>query len=245
MIRVPLPRNGPPCAYRSGMVTFRWLGAVALLGSVGCSSSSIANAPDAGGGGGDGSTVGDSSSSTDAGANSDGNAGDTGSADAGCVTGSVTFEIQAAPGSSTAYCLGAPDMCSSQWLTVRPADGGAPLNLGSGCETQCGNCQPVACANQCAVPSRLGDGGAQTTWDGTYSASATCGAGVACISPACAAPGNYVATFCGYATLPDASALECMGSSTATCTDKTFVWPPLAGSSPVQGVIGESTGDAG
>jgi hypothetical protein len=228
------------------MVTFRWLGAVALLGSVGCSSSSAANAPDGGAGGGDGSTGNDASPLTDGGANSDANAGDTGSADAGCVTGLVTFQVQTAPGSSAAYCLGAPDSCSSSWLTVRPADGGAPLSIGLACEAACANCQPVACSDQCAVPSRLGDGGAQSTWDGTYSASGTCGAtAMACVSPACAAPGNYVATFCGYAASPDASAFECTGSSTPTCTDKPFVWPPAAGSSPVQGFLGEATGDAG
>jgi hypothetical protein len=227
------------------MVTFRWLGAVVLLGSVGCSSSSAPGAPDGSAGGGDGSTQGDAGSPADAVA-----AGETGTADAGCVTGLVTFEVQTAPGSPTRYCLGAPDSCSANWLTIRPAsapaDGGAALNLGSGCETQCGNCQPVACANLCAVPTALGDGGAQQTWDGTYSASGTCGAGMACISPACAPPGNYVATFCGYAASPDASAFECAGSSAPTCMDKPFAWPPAAGSAPVQGFLGgDSTGDAG
>jgi hypothetical protein len=90
----------------------------------------------------------------------------------------------AAPGNTTGYCLGAPSNCSAEWLVIRPADGGT-LSIDTSCQTQCGDCQPVACSAICPAPSPLGDGGAQSTWDGTYYASATCGAGMACVSQTC------------------------------------------------------------
>ncbi len=170
-------------------------------------------------------------------------ASDAGAADAGCVTGSVSFELQAAPGAS--YCLGAAGTCSGQWLDIVPANGGASLGIDMPCETQCSECQPVACSNLCAVASPLGDGGAQTIWNGTYFASGTCGAGTSCVSQACAPAGNYIARFCGYAESADASTFGCAGSSTPTCIEKPFVWPPPAGSPPVQGVLGGATADAG
>jgi hypothetical protein len=161
------------------------------------------------------------------------------------VNGTVTFEIQAAPGAKTAYCLGAPGSCSSNWLGIRPA-GGTYFGIDMPCETNCSACQPIACTNLCAAASRLGDGGAQSGWDGTYFASSTCGAGTACVNEVCAPAGSYIASFCGYATSADASAFGCTaGSSTPTCTEVPFVWPPPAGSPPVVGVIGGSAADAG
>jgi len=212
------------------MAILRWLGVTSLAGCMGCTGS-VANAPDGSAGAGDGSTEGDAATSSDA------KTGDAGSADAACVTGSATFVLQAAPGSAVGYCLGAPGTCSTEWLAIRPADGGT-LSIDATCQTQCGDCQPVACPALCALPSSLGDGGARSTWDGTYYATGTCGAGTACVSPTCAPAGNYVATFCGYAEVPDAASFGCSGSSTPTCVETPFAWPPPAGSSPVQGVLG-------
>jgi hypothetical protein len=243
------------------MTNLRWIGGAALAGLLGCSGESFTTAPDGstappddGPVPLDGSPTADASDaskptdsgptdagSADAPASTDG----AGPTDAGCVKGIVNFEIQAAPGSTTAYCLGAPGSCSSNWLGIRLA-GGTDLGLSMICEADCHDCQPVACANLCAVTARLGDGGAQTSWDGNYFASSTCGAGTACVNEACAPAGNYVASFCGYATSADASAFECIGSSSPTCTDVPFMWPLPAGSAPIVGIIGgTTTADAG
>jgi len=213
------------------MTSYTWLGALVVMGSVGCSGS-VTSGTDGGAGGGDATTP------SDAGAMSDAKAPDGGSADAACVTGTVTFEILAAPGSTTGYCLGPPNTCSAQWLEILAAGSDASLAFEMPCVTTCAQCQPIACTDQCAVPSPLGDAGARTTWDGTYYASGTCGAGMACVDPACAPPGSYVARFCGYAETPDASPFGCTGAATPTCKDTPFTWPPAAGGAPVQGVLG-------
>jgi hypothetical protein len=202
----------------------RWLGATALAASLGCSSTG--NRSDGG---------------------ADAGLGDASSVEAACVTGPVadvaTFVLTAAPGNS-GYCLGAPGTCSGQWLFIRAADGGA-LPIDAICQPQCGSCEPVACSKDCAVPSPLGDDGAMVSWNGTYYPSGTCGAGTACFDQACAPPGDYVATFCAYAEAPDSSAFECTGASAPTCVETPFVWPPPAGSSPVQGVLAAPGADAG
>jgi hypothetical protein len=221
----------------------RWLGTMAVVGSLGCGSTD-SNAPDGSAGGQDGSATDDSSFPSDGAGAPDARVADAGSRDAGCVTGSVSFMIVAGPDAPT-YCLGAPGACSSEWLSIRPADGGASLGLEMPCETRCSDCQPVACNNLCIAAERLGDGGARTTWDGTFLTSSTCGSGTACVAEACAPAGNYVARFCGYAESSDASTFGCTGSSTPTCTETPFPWPPVPGSPPVQGILGVAAADAG
>src|SRR5580692_3629592 len=94
-----------------GMAHLRWLGAVALAGSFGCSGGSFssgldasASEPDASAGGPEGSSPADAPFASDAiyapdtPQSSDAGAGEAGSNDAGCVKGTVNFEIQAAPG---------------------------------------------------------------------------------------------------------------------------------------------------
>jgi hypothetical protein len=225
------------------MATVRWLGGLALAGCVGCIGNSFSTAPDASTGGPDGPVSGDAPSDTPE--LPDSKAGDAGVTDAGCVMGTVSFDIETPPGTTTPYCLGAPGTCSSTWLDIRPV-GGTSLGIEMPCETTCAACQPIACANLCAAASRLGDGGAQTSWDGTYFASGTCGTTTACVRQACAPAGEYVAKFCGYATTADAGVLGCVGSSsTPTCTELPFTWPPQAGSGPVVGIIGAPAADAG
>jgi hypothetical protein len=238
------------------MAHLRLIGGVALAGLLGCSGGSFSTAPDGSTGGpDDGGVRQDGPDTLDASEPPDSGPADAGShdapptdagpTDAGCVKGTVNFEIQAAPGSTTTYCLGAPGSCSSTWLGIRPASG-TDLGLGMTCEADCRNCQPIACSNLCAAAARLGDGGAQTSWDGNYFASSTCGAGTACLNEVCAPAGNYVASFCGFATSADAAAFACIGSSqTPTCTEVPFTWPPPAGSPPIVGVIGGTTADAG
>jgi hypothetical protein len=150
----------------------------------------------------------------------------------------MTFVLDNDPTSTTSFCLGGTGTCSAQWLDIRSGTGSS-LAIDMPCETTCAACQPVACDNLCAVPSPLGDAGVQTTWDGTFFTSGTCGAGVACVSGSCAAAGVYTARACGYAESPDAGALVgCQGSSTPTCVEAPFQWPPPAGTPPLHLVLG-------
>ena len=235
------------------MADFRWLVAMALVGSLGCSADD-SSVPDGGASGQDSSRPDDAAPSPDAPAILEGSTPDVGSAEAGpaeagpssdggCVTASVNFDLRPGVGAPP-YCLGAPGSCSSDWFGVRPAHG-TSLGLEANCRTQCSDCQPVACSNLCAAAVRLGDGGAQTSWEGTYFAPSTCGVATSCLNQACAPPGNYIATFCGYAANADASTFDCVGSSTPTCTDIPFVWPPAPGSPFVQGFLGGPPPDAG
>ncbi len=225
------------------MPNYRWLGASVLTSLLGCGGT-FAEVADGGPDGADGSASDAAAPGADAAppgsdAATDGGSPDTGAPDTGCATGSVTFEVTAAPSATNAYCLGAPATCSGQWVAIRPAGTNAPLTISAQCEATCGSCEPVACPAICAVPSRLGTTGARTTWDGTYYDTGTCGAAaLLCVTPVCAAPGNYIARFCGYPEAADASTLGCTGSSTPTCTETMFVWPPPGGSSVVQGVLG-------
>jgi hypothetical protein len=94
------------------------------------------------------------------------------------------------------------------WLAIAPS-GEPPLNLlKGGCGVGCPAFRPEPAMAQ------------SFTWDGTYYPS---DAG-ACQTPACAAPGNYVATLCvGYAG-------EDAGPETAppTCKQVAFAWPPTS-----------------
>ena len=83
-------------------------------------------------------------------------------------------------------------------------------------------------------------GGETRVWDGTYFASSTCGAGMACVNEACVEAGRYVARMCAHAD-PDGGATAppyCDPVQTPTCVDVPFEWPPDGGVAAVTGVIG-------
>jgi hypothetical protein len=87
--------------------------------------------------------------------------------------------------------------------------------------------------------------GEQRSWDGTYFAASTCGAGTACIAPACASQGRYTAKMCAYAqTSGGGGAPFCNAVQTPTCATIDFDWPPPGGSATVTGMLDE-TGDGG
>jgi hypothetical protein len=219
------------------MTLFRVLGAVALAGSLGCTGT-LVSAGDGGSAEGGGGT--DGGTSTDA---ADGGAGEGGA----CVTGSITFALHAAPGSSNRFCLGGPGSCSSEWLSIHPMGSSSALTIDAPCEAKCGDCQPVACTALCAAPNPLGPSGAQRMWDGTFFAqSSKCGATNSCYDTSCAPAGHYVATMCGYPNQGgDASIPPCSPGMTPTCVDVDFDWPPPAGSPDVSGTLGGSASDAG
>jgi hypothetical protein len=227
------------------MKSLRTAFAVFLLAS-GCSSSA-ATTSDSGEPPVDGSIQSDANASNDS-----GGSGQTDAPGVSCPTGSVDFRLQQDPGSTATYCLGPSGSCSgNDWLSILPADGGTELGLVMQCVPNCGDCQPVACSNLCALASPLTDAGAHLSWDGTYLRSGTCGGGTSCTASACAAAGNYVARLCGYAEPPDASSSSLgppactLASQTPTCTDIPFVWPPPSGTASFTGTIGAAELDGG
>ena len=225
--------------------------ALALVALLGCGGTSVAASPDAAAPGGDdasgdGSAIIDAPTSpTDSPTDSPVDAGAPGT---NCSTGTVTFELRLAPGAGgTTYCLGPPTSCTgAAWLSIRPASGGDALSLDTGCVADCNDCQPVACSDICATPLALGDGGANSSWDGTYYTRSTCGAALDCVSDECAPAGNYIASLCGFPEAADASPTggECNGATPPTCVDVPFAWPPPSGSAVVVGELGGPTGDA-
>lgn len=100
------------------------------------------------------------------------------------------------------------------WLTIDHAGVALILERGN-CDHSCPAFQPE-------------DAGAQSlTWDGTYyPVSEPGGPEGPCEVPACASPGNYVATFCVASSLGDGGASR--QEAPPTCKTVNFVWPPTA-----------------
>ena len=161
-----------------------------------------------------------------------------------CLTGTVSFSFHAAAASMTSYCLGKPGACTNDWLSILTADGSESLSLVYGCVPDCSHCETLSCPLICEPSTPLGASGVQMSWDGTFVEHLTCGASIACTHPACAPAGNYIARLCAYAELPGAGS-TCPGSSTPTCTDVPFMWPPPGGASSVEGVIANDGADSG
>jgi hypothetical protein len=158
----------------------------------------------------------------------------------------VSFQLHAAAGDGTTYCLGGPGSCSGgDWLSILSADGGASFSQVMGCMPDCNDCQPVACSKLCIATPALGDAGAHTTWDGTYLEDTTCGASIACTNGKCARAGSYIARMCGFPETDASFAAECLGTAMPTCVDVPFVWPPPSGTSTVEATLGGTSGDAG
>jgi hypothetical protein len=201
----------------------------------GCGGSTFMTSPDGGGGGPDAGQ--DGASGVDA---SDGGGDGPGA----CPTKSIDFVLQVAGGSIQSFCNGGPG-CALGWLTI-VGPGGTALSLGAPCATDCNKCQPIACPLICAVSSPIPQGGLQQSWDGTVYDSSTCGAGISCTTPDCAAAGSYTAHMCAYATdaAADASFGVCTGS-TPTCVDVPFVWPPASAGTVVRGTVGSPGGSDG
>jgi hypothetical protein len=160
-----------------------------------------------------------------------------------CADGSLVFAIHASMANDSgppAFCLGAPDSCSTDWLSIHPADAGAgaAFRIDQPCEAQCRVCEAVACAALCASAAPLGPEGAQRSWDGTYYTSETCAGDLPCFEMACAPPGRYLATMCAHADLGQPGALlPCEPASAATCVDVAFSWPPAEDAGRIEGTI--------
>ncbi|HXX66644.1 MAG TPA: hypothetical protein VEK07_05665 [Polyangiaceae bacterium] len=228
------------------------LGLLGLVGLIGCTGMAFTAAPPDGGSGGPHGDGGEPPSAADA-----SDAADVGSRDADggspsdaagtCASGSIEFEMDIAPGVSTVYCAGSGS-CGT-WLSILPAGDGGALTIDMPCMAQCGVCQPVACpAIACVAATPMTAAGVTQSWDGTFYASGTCGSqDLACITPSCAPSGHYVARMCANATTAlDAAPNACEGATTtATCVDVDFDWPPAGGDAVVIGTLGSPGQDGG
>lgn len=235
-------------------------GLVGLVVLIGCGAPFTTAAPDGGGGGGNGDggepndaeagSVDGEAGPQDAEAGSlDGEAGSvdaeagTGGGDASgeCVSGSIEFEMNVASGTSTTYCAGPGGSCGPDWLSILPPGDGGALTIDESCTADCSNCQPVLCpAITCAASTPVTASGVKRPWDGTLYTAGTCGpTRLTCASASCAAAGHYVARMCGS---PEADAgLGCVVTTTTTCVDVGFDWPPPdGGQSTVVGTLGST-----
>jgi hypothetical protein len=169
-----------------------------------------------------------------------------GAVDAGCLTGLVSFQLVVAAGSSTTYCNGMSNSCAYDGLLIERQGSTSVLEQVSTCMATCSACEAIECAIYCASSAVIGDAGStRLTWDGTYAQPGTCGpSALACQTPRCAPPGDYVAHMCAFAEAPDAATTGGTGSqgctatvSVPTCVDVPFTWPP-SGDAAVRGTIG-------
>jgi hypothetical protein len=159
-----------------------------------------------------------------------------GGVDGTCLQTSVTFQMipwHPEGGAPADYCAGMG--CGADWLTLKTATGEI-LGRSFLCGVDCSDCSSKPCPPiACILPDHLKPEGATLTWDGTYFASATCGAAKQCSQAACVAAGTHlVATMCAYPSIGPDGGFGCMGANTPNCVDVPFDYPPPA---PVVGVI--------
>jgi hypothetical protein len=105
------------------------------------------------------------------------------------------------------------------------------LNVGaSWCGVRCSDCLALPCP---AIPVCIGQAGGvmittvESTWDGSYVESSTCGNAVACTTPRFVRPGRYVARLCatpGEVTMTGAAPV-CTATGSDACMDVPFDLP--------------------
>ena len=213
----------------------------------------------AGGGAGTGSGGSSSGGVTASGGASSGGASSGGASSGGASTGGVTsgsggnggascapvsFHMnRGGPPPGTDFCSGPPNCADGDQFGVLDGSSNA-LTIGLSCGmTDCSTCLSTPCPpGSCHFSSPISAAGMDFTWDGTAYARVTgCGNGgiaVACYSAHCAPPGHYVARMCAYELPPSSDdgtqVCELHASSTPTCVDVPFDYPPAA---PVVGVL--------
>lgn len=165
---------------------------------------------------------------------------DAGDDAAACASGTIRFRFVST--ASDQFCIGAPTSCTATWLSIRK-DTGEELVIDRPCVPDCSSCEPIGCPASCAAPSQMRAGGVAGAWDGTKWSSSVCGTGAACVARSCANAGRYFAKMCAYREIPgDAAGSFCNPTTTATCTEVGFDWPPANATTEVLGVI---RGDGG
>lgn len=153
-----------------------------------------------------------------------------------CASGSIHFRFVST--SNHAYCIGAPSTCTVEWLSIRRYYGGETLPLDNTCLGSCSSCETVGCPALCAAPAHLAATGQERTWDGAYYPVGTCGdGGTICADRACAERGRYIARMCAYRDLAATPGAFCSPTSTASCVEREFDWPPETGTAEITGVL--------
>lgn len=199
------------------------------LALAGCGGSvSTGNSPDGGAGGGNTPDGGASGNATPD--------GGTGGGSTMCTKSSVTFEMIAwreDGGMPADYCAGTG--CGGTWLSIKNPKG-EPIERGFACGVSCDGCMLQPCAPMaCIMPHHLPYQGESETWDGTYFAQSTCGAGIQCEQQQCVAAGSHlVATMCAYPSTSPNAGFGCVGSAMPRCVDVPFDYPAAG---PVVGII--------
>ncbi len=141
--------------------------------------------------------------------------------------GTVTFQLTAANGKSSDWCVGS--QCSDSWVSVT-TNAGKPVTFSVLCGVMCSTCTMTPCPPvACRLPQPMKDQGETMTWDGTDWQQSTCGANVSCRGRQCAAPGHYIAKMCGSHSIPDGGTFgQCSTNPMLTCVDVPFDYPTSA-----------------
>jgi hypothetical protein len=186
-------------------------------------------------------------------------AGDAGSQPVRCEGGSITFKLTVAPDSTTEYSVAPGNAyCGSwgnYWLTIRPAGSVSsrphdhdlpPLSVTTfTCFHTCDStCRPYDCEGPCFPAQTIGTDGVTDFFDGRYTVFSFCSGG-GCYSVACAPPGDYIATLCGYPGTGAGPNIVGHFSATPTCVEAPFAWPPQVSGQVIERTIGNPIGDAG
>ena len=149
-------------------------------------------------------------------------------------SGSVTFRLEPTADRSTRYCLGPPTSCDLPPMVAIRDSSGVGLLLFPDCpETECLTCQPIPCSDGCIRPPLLPQDPIEFSWHGiSLQRGSTCGDGLECVTPECAPPGSYVASFCanrvepGDAGVTDGGNGDCQyAASTPSCVEVPFEYP--------------------
>lgn len=145
-----------------------------------------------------------------------------------CPHGTVSFQLDAAPGQPL-YAQEAYPLCANlNWLKIFDTTGVEQTFIFPGNSVDCSSCRPTAWSQICTTTSKSPVDSATAQWTGRRYVSGACGsAGTTCALGACAPAGDYIARMCGSSgTAPDAP---------RTCIEVQFTYPtsdPVAGQLP-------------
>ena len=159
--------------------------------------------------------------------------------DQGFSPGMVTLHLALGPTESFCDVVSQCGLGTSHF-SFRTVSGEA-LEIGTRyCATDCSTCtaRPCPAIPACTTPA-LGQlvTEVETSWDGSFVASGTCGNNVACVSQRFVRPGRYVAHVCatpGTVTTAGTSGSPCTPTGDLECVDVPF---DLPGASPVTATL--------
>jgi hypothetical protein len=156
--------------------------------------------------------------------------------------------FSAYPGGS--WCSGGTGTSPETWIRVREADTGEDVPLLNALIGESSNYCPPALCSDCGsagdpssicsalcMERTIDANGARYEFDGEYLVADSCSDGRACSNIECAPAGDYIATLCASSGTPSANASTTF-SSTPTCFDAPFTWPPTHEGQVIEHVLG-------